>query len=379
MRFERLAFLGMVLCFFSTGGEAQTIPIRFFKETVVKEKAVRQIEYKAGFGDSTASDVLYQHLTRDGIPVSYSREIKTSVCFDGKCRLLDIAVYWDPAGGYMGFELPPGEFLSKTDHDPFSHEEYLKLHRILSDSLSPLADYTFEELVPGTGNPEEVDAVSSATLKDILEYIVPGAAFTTYRLWHIVYGKTGEVVSGLSSDIFTDRLALMLLAAGEPRLQCWALDRLRKLPEWDKEVREKVIALTRSASLNVSASAIASFPGEVAGRKEVQAALAGLVSDGAYAVRKLAIQKLKDAGTLRPETVSFLTELAPRLNGDLLGEVLSLFLAKGVTDVNTLRKVSEILETGNRYTAGKALDFLEKVNPDDALVKKRMLVFKKGK
>ncbi len=379
MRFDRLVFLGIVLCSFSTGGGAQTIPIRFFREAAVKEKPVRQVEYRMDFGDSTASDVLYQNLTRDGIPVSYSRQIETSVCFDGKCRLLDIAVYWDPAGGYMGFELPPGEFLSKTDHDPFSHEEYLKLHRILSDSLSPLADYTFEELVPGTGNPGEVDAVSSATLKDILEYIVPGAAFTTYRLWHIVYGKTGEAVSRLSSDIFTERLALMLLAAGEPRLQCWAMDRLRKLPEWDREVREKVVDLTRSDNLNVSASAIASFPESVADGKEVQAALAGLVSDGAYAVRKPAIQKLKDAGTLRPETVSFLTEIMFRLNGDLLGEVLNLFLAKKVTDVNTLRKVSDILETGNRYSAGKALDFLEKVKPEDALVQKRIQAFKKGK
>ncbi len=379
MRFDRLILLGMVLCFFSTEGKAQTIPIGFFKEPLVKEKPVRQVEYRADFGDSTASDVLYRNLAGDGLPVSYSREIKTSVCFDGKCRLLDIRVYWDPTGGYMGFELPPGEFLSKTDHDPFTHEEYLKLHAILSDSLSPLADYTFQELVPGTGDPGEVDAVSSATLKDILDYIVPGAAFTTYRLWHIVYGKTGEVVSRMSSDIFTDRFALMLLAAAEPRVQCWALDRLRNLPTWNKDVTEKVVTLTGSGNLNVSASAISSFPGSVADGKEVQAALTGLVSEGAYAVRKRAILKLKDAGTLRPETVSLLAELAPRLNGDLLGEVMNLFLARKIADVNTLRKISEILETGNHYTAGKVLDFLEKVNPGDNLVKKRMEAFKKGK
>ncbi len=379
MRLDKLIFLGIALCSFSIKGAAQAIPIRFFKEAAIKEKPVRQVVYREDFADSTASDVLYQNLTRDGIPVSYSREIKTSVCFDGKCRLLDITVYWDPAGGYMGFELPPGEFLSKTDHDPFSHEEYLKLHGILSDSLSVLADYTFEELVPGTGNPGEVDAVSSATLKDILDYIVPGAAFTTYRLWHIVYGKTGEVVSRLSSDVFTERFALLLLDSGEPRLQRWTLSRLRLLPGWEKDVREKVVELTGNSNLNVAASAITSFPGRVACEKDVQAALAGLVSEGAYAVRKLAILKLKDAGMLRPETASSLTGLVLKLNGDLLGEVLSLFFAAKVTDVNTLRKVSEILETGNRYTAGKVLDFLEKVNPDDTLVRKRMEVFKKGK
>lgn len=377
MRLDKLIFLGIALCFFSIKGKAQAIPIRFFKEAAVKQKPVRHVEYREDFGDSTASDVLYQNLTRDGIPVSYSREIKTSVCFDGKCRLLDITVYWDPAGGYMGFELPPGEFLSKTDHDPFSHEEYLKLHVILSDSLSVLADYTFEELVPGTGNPWEVDAVSSATLKDILDYIVPGAAFTTYRLWHIIYGKTGEVVSRLSSDVFTERFGLMLLDSGEPRLQRWALYRLRMLPGWSKDVREKVVALTGNANLNVAASAIASFPGSVAADKDVQAALAGLVAEGAYAVRKLAILKLKDAGTLRPETVSFLTGLAPKLNGDLLGELLSVFFAVKATDVHTLRKVSEILETGNRYTAGKVLDFLEKVDPEDTTVRKRMAAFGK--
>ncbi len=376
MEFRRLLLTGIVLSalFFKASGQA--VPVRFFNSPLVKEKAVRLSEFTEDFGDSTASDVLYQHLAEDNIPVSYFREIETSVCFDGKCRLLDIMVHWNPVGGYMGFELPEGEFLSKTDHDPFTHAEYLKLHTILSDSLSPLADYTFEELVPGTGNPNEVDAVSSATLKDLLEYIVPGAAYTTYRLWHLVYGKTTEVVSGLSDQLFSEKFALALLGAGQPSGQMWALNRLERLPDWNEELTAKVLTLAESKNLNVAAAAIAGISGNALNKPAVQAGLLKQVAEGEYALRKTAIRKLNESARLDSSVVSGLTGLIPGLNGDLLGEVLNLFLDKRITDHATLRKVSEVLESNNRYTAGKAFGFLEKVDPADALVKKRMKAYK---
>jgi hypothetical protein len=43
-------------------------------------------------------------------------------------RPLDIILHWSISGRYLGFEMPKGEFLSKTDHDPFSRKEYLQLN-----------------------------------------------------------------------------------------------------------------------------------------------------------------------------------------------------------------------------------------------------------
>lgn len=361
---------------FLSGAAAQTIPVRFFYKPVIEEKPVKIKEFEGDFSDSTESRTVYQHLAAGGLPVFYSRKIRTSVCFDGKCRLLDIALYWNTTGGYLGFELPEGEFLSKTDHDPFTEAEYRKLHAILSDSLSPLADYAFEELVPGTGNPGEVDAVSSATLKDILDYIVPGAAYTTYRLWHLVHGKTAGMASRLSDSLYSGRMALALLRNGRPAEQIWALDRLSRLPVWEKELTQEVLSLMESSNLNVSSAAVTSVGGEALNGPSLQAGLLRKVAGGEYALKKSAIQKLGEAGRLEKSVAQGLIDLIPGLNGDLLGELLNVFLEKKITGAGAQRKVSEVLESSNRYTAGKAMAFLEKLSPDDKLVKKRMKAFR---
>src|SRR5690554_4970202 len=93
-------------------------------------------------------DTLFQVRSKDGYPISYFKKIYTGVCFDGECRMLDIVLYWNITGRYLGFELPKGEFLSKFDHEPFTDGEYERLHELLADLLSPLSMYTFNELAP---------------------------------------------------------------------------------------------------------------------------------------------------------------------------------------------------------------------------------------
>jgi hypothetical protein len=376
MAFFRFCILGIVLFGMCFGASGQPVPIRYFNAPVLPDAPVRTLESVEEFGDSTASNSLFLQVSETGLPISYFREIKTSVCFDGKCRLLDILVYWNPVGGYLGFEMPPGEFLSKTDHDPFSPDEYLRLHEILSDSLSPLADYTFEELVPGTGNPNEVDAVSSATLKEILDHIIPGAAYTTYRLWHLVYGKTSQIVSGITDSLYTDRLALALLNSDQPSSQIWALNRLSRLSDASIPVIRKIAELTRNPNLNLSHSALSALTGRALDMDFVQSELVGHLKGGEYALKKTAIQKFGMANTLDKATQKDLLQFVGTLNGDLLGALLNVFFKHEMTDTTTLRIVSEILESGNRYTSGKVLAFLEKVGTSDAMILRRMEKFK---
>src|SRR5690606_10087386 len=117
-----------------------------------------------------------QVLSKDGIPVSYYRKIITEVCFDDKCRLLKANIFWNITGRYLGVELPDNEFLSKTDHEPFTLAEYNRLNLLLADSLLPLGTLRYEDLVPPpTYAIGKFDAVTGATSKDVLEYVVQGA------------------------------------------------------------------------------------------------------------------------------------------------------------------------------------------------------------
>lgn len=379
MFFERLFFVVLVKFGLLLTAFGQQQPIRYFNEPEIKGSVVKTVEFEEIIGDSTASGTLFQNLSGEGLPLSYFREIKTSVCFDGKCRLLDIRIYWSPTGSYQGFELPAGEFLSKTDHDPFSGEEYLKLHTILSDSLSPLADYSFEELVPGTGDPSEVDAVSSATLKDILNYIVPGAAYTTYRLWHLVYGEAVSVITQLSERLYNEKFALALLESDQPPAQLWALSHLHKIPDPGDQLLAKVLELTNDKNLNIAATALASLKGGMLNEFAVQSILLQHVGEGEYTLKKPALLKLAEARVLHDPVRDGLTVLVPKLNGDLLSELLNVYLKHQVQDVETIRKVSKILESDNRYTAGKVFAFLESLNPQDEWVKKKMEAYKNRK
>ena len=100
------------------------------------------------FNDTLHSDTLLIHLNKEGNPVRYSRRLVTGVCIKGECRLVKLELLWNITGRYLGFIIPEGEFLSKTEHVKFNADEYTRLHNILEDSNSPLANYSIEELVP---------------------------------------------------------------------------------------------------------------------------------------------------------------------------------------------------------------------------------------
>ena len=142
------------------------------------------------FGDS-----LFLRETSDGTPKSFYQHFSTGVCFDNQCRPLDIILHWSISGRYLGFEMPKGEFLSKTDHDPFSRKEYLQLSEILSDDDLPFKDIQYHELMnQPESSTESADAISGATSERIKDIVVKNAAYTTYKLWKLVYGESQKFI-----------------------------------------------------------------------------------------------------------------------------------------------------------------------------------------
>src|SRR5690606_36744825 len=119
--------------------------IRYSNPPSIKGEVASVKKHQINFTDTIPNDTLYQNLSKEGYPLSYFRKITTGICFDNKCRILDIVLFWDITGRYLGFELPKGEFLSKTDHDPFTKSEYERLHGILEDKQSPIGGFTYNQ------------------------------------------------------------------------------------------------------------------------------------------------------------------------------------------------------------------------------------------
>ncbi|WP_327488332.1 hypothetical protein [Telluribacter sp.] len=88
------------------------------------------------------------------------------------------------------------------------------------------------------------------------------------------------------------------------------------------------------------------------------------------------LAKLKEVPKLKKEAHSLLTQHLTVLNGQLIVEILQLFLQQQVTDIEVCRSVSILLASPNSFVSGKAYAFLTKVNPQDGIVKKRIVEYK---
>jgi hypothetical protein len=111
--------LGLFLILVSTYDSAAQS--RYFRTPTLPLAAETTVAHVVASQDSIANDTLFQQFSKEGFPVAYFRKIRTSVCFDNKCRLLKVNLYWNPTGRYLGFELEKGEFLSKAEHLSLIH------------------------------------------------------------------------------------------------------------------------------------------------------------------------------------------------------------------------------------------------------------------
>ncbi|MBO9638918.1 MAG: hypothetical protein J7576_12150 [Siphonobacter aquaeclarae] len=318
--------------------------------------------------DSIVSDTLYEWVSGEGYPLAFFRKIRTSVCFDNQCRLLRCAVYWNPTGRFLGLSFPPGEYLSKAEHKPFTPEEYERLLALLADPSLPLKDYTYDELVPRrhTSGSNDADGVTSATAKNVLEYVVEGAAFTTYKLWHVVYGSTQSDIDSLVRPKSTAAFLLRVLDSPDVTDRLWALNQVHSpVPA---ELWQRLTGIAAGSDYTLAETAVQRLPAaDLATR---QGDLLGVVEKALPSVRKQLFTKLKEA---KPFTLG--APLATRLLSvpvDEAAAILDLLTYHRIDDPAALRAVSQVLGAPNAFLARKAAACLTAAPRLEADVQQRL-------
>lgn len=370
-----LKLTALFLLLWGIGGFVSEVaePIRYFRPYTLALPVVKTIPYLVDFEEETGTDTLFQAVSQEGCPVSYFRHIQSNVCFDGKCRMLVATLYWNPTGRYLGFELPKGEFLSKTDHDPFTPEEYTRLSEILADSLSPLGTFTYNALVPKAAvDVQKVDAVSSPTAPDVLDYIIKGAAYTTYKLWHLVYGPTQLEIEKLTQKTLSADLLLKILESNDLGDKMWAVRRVRPFILAHTLLQQKVISLIQDNQYNLSEQIIRELPTT---DSTIQRGLAMAFLKNNYAIKKLIVEKLKMASSLTPEMVALFTSALPSLQGESVASILELLRIKKINDPVTGRAIADLLRSDNNFVARKAYDFLTKQKINDPYIEEQLTRF----
>lgn len=370
-----LKVTAILLLFWGVGGFVPEVaePIRYFRPHTLTLPIAKTTPYLVDFEEETGTDTLFQALSQEGYPVSYFRHIQSNVCFDGKCRMLVATLYWNPTGRYLGFELPKGEFLSKTDHDPFTPDEYTRLNTILADSLSPLRHFTYNELVPKS-DPErdKVDAVSAPTSPDVLDYVIKKAVYTTYKLWHFVYSPTQLEIEKLTKKTLSADLLLKILESNDLGDKMWAVRRVRPFISAHTLLQEKVISLIDNNQYNLSEQIIRELPTT---DSTIQQGLAMAFLKNSYAIKKLIVEKLKITPSLTPQVVALFTSALPSLQGESVVSVLELLRVQKINDSVTGRAITDLLHSDNNFVARKAYDFLTKQKINDPYIEEQLMRF----
>jgi hypothetical protein len=322
------------------------------------------------FYDSISGDFIQQVKTLDGTPLYFSRDVMTSVCFDDKCRPLDLTIYWNLTGRYLGFRLPEEEFLSRYDHEPFTTEDYIRLNSLLADPHLPFRNVSFEELIqPAEIDAARVDGVSGATAKSLSAYVVEGAAYTTYTMWNIVYGATQSLVKEITEKQLTPALLARILQSPSGEDQIWGLRKINGSKKMETNVADALLKIIGSEDYFPAYTAVEALQPVHLTSENLQIQLFSKYATVNYSLRKPIMDKLKEAPEISPEVINKSRELLEDLNGEQLGQILELYVRHAVYDRATTQSVIELLKKDNRFIAGKAYQYLSALpGKDDAVV-----------
>ena len=326
--------------------------------------------YMVDYVDTLSGETLHQVKTKEGMPLYYFSNIKTGVCFDNKCRPLDIIVYWNITGRYLGFELPDEEFLSKYDHEPFTTAEYNRLNTLLADSLLPLGDVSFEELIQQSAtNDNHVDGVSGATSKEVLDFVVEGAAYTTHKLWNIIYGSSQDLVISLTEKELTPGFIALILNSPDLSDKIWALHRIDASIEIEAKLENSLMEIIGSDDFFLAYTAINAIQPAHLKSDTLQISLFSKYEDVNHGLKKLIVEKLKEAPKISTEVIKMSWKVLDHINGQQLGTILELYDKHSIHDIETCRWVASLLADDNSFISQKAYNYLSGLDiKDDTII-----------
>lgn len=351
--------------------------IQYFQKPTIVQDIQKVQPIRVEFQDSIPNDTLYQNLSEKGLPISYFRKIKTGICFDDKCRVLNLQLYWNVTGRYLGFKLPLGEFLSKAEHEPFTADEYEELNKILADEHSALGGFTYNQLIlkPQT-QLLEVDGVTGATAPAIANYIVPGAVYTTYKLWHFTHGQAKEEVQKLTIKALNSDLIAQILTSDDKFDRIWVLSQMNNITI-NPDLASMIINMIDDADYSLSERALFSINPGLLSVDSLQLLLLSKLLNNQYSLQKLIIAKLNQAPSLAKQVTVSLAKRIESFSPEILTRVLDMFTKHQVYDVYTQRQIAMILANQNSFIAKKAYNFLLAIPTIDPQTADKMRLYSK--
>ena len=323
------------------------------------DKSSKISKIRINFSDSIPDDTLTIYYSATAYPEAVSRNIRTAVCIDSLCRLVDIRLFWEITGKFMGYSIPWGEELTKREHTPFSETDYKKLTEILSDSSSQLGFYTLSEIHPKKQSVNKVDGITGATAPDLSSWIVPQAAYTSYTLWHLTYGATRDSIMAYSkSHLLSPQLLTNLLQTNDPYTQMKALGWIGESKLRDNQFIEYALYILHNAKFQSSVQALKFLKRTSIDKERLQKEIIALLESDDFRIENLAIEYIRESEKL---TQAVAIDLMTHLTSDnyyLVNVILTLLEKRYKLDNQDQLKLSSLLNSKNGNVSDRVYYFL---------------------
>lgn len=323
------------------------------------------------FEDTIPNDTIYICFSRNEFPFAYYREVFTPVCYDSLCLPVWLNIYWSPGGEYLGYRILDDGIFTKHEHSPFLDEDYLKLQVILNDPQSILMNYRINELVSDSqSQTDSVDGWSGATILDIKNEVVQGAVYTTYTLWHTVYGSSIDTVRRLSADFLSASFLEYLINSPYIQDVYYAMDNMKR---YNLDINESILLklkeLINSDDIGLVENSIDILVSSEISDSIRQEILVGAFNESAYSIKLRILRILGNSSVLLPGTITTLCNHLSAQNGVVVRKILILFENRDNVDLSNKITITELFEHENRFIAKMAYDYITQLETlEDALI-----------
>jgi len=365
-----------------TGNTRIDDPVRSLFRTDFDPVKIAEIKkVLINFNDTIPNDSLTIYFDPTNYPVAFSRDIHTAVCMDSLCRLVDITLFWEPTGKYLGFSLPPGQELTKKKHAPFTEKDYNRLNEILSDSTSQLGYYTPAEIHPPKPANLKTDGISGATIPDLEPWIVPEAAYTSYTLWHLTYGSTSDSIVAFTKKHYISNIMLYRLLESKD-----AFSQMKGLQWIDHQTNpsfsqfiDPVLKILHNGKFNASGLALKFLINCNLGEEKMQKEVIQLLDNEDFRIKNSAIEYYKHSEKLYPSVAKEMIKKTQSENYYLVNVILSLIEKKYQPDFEDQMQLGTLLNSKSGSVANRVYIFLLNLPAKSPGLAKQLGRFKNNK
>lgn len=209
---------------------------------------------------------------------------------------------------------------------------------------------------------ESVDAISGATSERIKDIVVKNAAYTTFKLWKLVYGESQKFIEQYIEKHLNTSNLMTILNSQDRYDIFWGLTHMKDTLSFSIPLKNRLLSLIQSDDYYLSYNAAHAIPNIYLSDSDFLESLFSTYLNSSDASTKNAMfRKLRAAPRLSENLIVKSRECLPTMAPQEISIILKLYEKHHVKDSISLEAVSSLIKHPNPYVVNLVKSFLMKL------------------